>query len=185
MKQNEWILRAGAALGLWLLLCILPVAAQLTEFESEETGEARKFLGVIGGQITSISGEEPSSNLNLVFNGYIALSDGGTTGLGMAVLTGGLGRRDLVYFGISGVHYFSDEFGRGLFVQFNAGLAQLYENIITFNRAPGLAFGSYVSAGYSLEFSHALPALQIGVVQGLFTFERTYKPFGLQACIVF
>lgn len=185
MKKHTWIILAGISLGVWLLVCALPLAAQLTEFESEETGEPRRFLGVIGGQITKITDEEPSSNLHLVFNGYIALKEGGTTGLGMAVLTGGLGRRDLVYFGISGVHYFNDEFGRGLFVQLNAGLAQLYENIITFNRAPGLAFGSYVSLGYSLELFHSAPALQIGIVQGLFTFERTYKPFGIQACIVF
>lgn len=186
MKKYMWIAQFVAAPALWLLVCLLPLGAQLTEFEPEESVEERRFIGVIGGQVAKIAEDEtPSTNFSIVFNGYMALSGGGTTGLGMAVLTGGLGQRDLVYFGISSVHYFNEEFGRGAFVQINGGLAQLYDNIITFNRAPGLAFGSYISAGYSLEITRSLPALQVAVMQGIFDFENTYTPFGFQLCLVF
>lgn len=162
-----------------------PAVAQFAEFASEDETEPRRFIGVIGGQVTRITGEKPDVNPALVFNGYMAFSAGATTAGGLAILTGGLGRRDLVHLGISCTHYFSNELGRGLFVQANAGIAQLYENIITFNVSPSVAFGSYVSAGYSLELSRSLPALQVGVVQGLFAFGNGYYPFGIQLCVVF
>lgn len=162
-----------------------PAMAQFAEFASDDETEPRRFIGIIGGQVARITGEKPDVNIALVFNGYMAFSDGATTAGGLAILTGGLGRRDLVHLGISCTHYFSNELGRGLFVQANAGVAQLYENIITFNVSPSIAFGSYISAGYSLEIARSLPALQVGVVQGLFAFGGGYYPLGIQLCAVF
>lgn len=163
----------------------MPVVAQLAEFGKEQDEEPRRFIGIIGGQVTKITNEQPEGNLCLVFNGYVALSPGATTAGGIAVLTGGLGRRDLIHVGVSATHYFSKELGRGLFVQANAGVAQLYENIITFNTAPSVGFGSYISAGYSLEIARSLPALHVGVVQGIFTFGDGYYPIGIQVGAVF
>lgn len=176
-----------AVMAWMFLLCIhsIPAVAQLAEFGIEEEEEPRRFIGLIGGQVTKITNEKPDVNLGLVFNGYMAFSPGATTAGGIAILTGGLGRRDLIHLGISATHYFSSELGRGLFVQANAGVAQLYENIITFNTAPAIGFGSYVSAGYSLELAHSLPALQVGIVQGFFSFNGGYYPLGIQVGAVF
>src|ERR1700754_2837379 len=111
-------------------LCIVPVLrAQLpAEFEESREEQPRRFLGLIGGQITKVTGETPATNGALVFSGYTTVFAMPNTGAGIAMLAGTLGRRDMIHAGISLVRYFGDELGEGAFIQGNAGITQFYEN---------------------------------------------------------
>lgn len=170
-----------------LLLTAAGLRAQLpAEFQESRYEEPRRFLGLIGAQVTTIGGSEaPTTNGALVFSGYTTVFEP-PMGAGIGILAGTLGRRDMIHVGLSAVRYFGDELGKGLFVQANAGVAQFYEDIIAFNSPPELSFGAYVSAGYSLIFSPSLPGIQVGVCYGFYPASgRTYTPVGLQFCAVF
>ncbi len=169
-------------------LCSAPaLRAQLpAEFEERTEDEPRRFLGLIGGQMTRVTGESPGTNGALVFSGYTTLMGMAHTGAGVAMLAGSLGRRDMIHGGISIVRYFGSELGSGAFIQANAGITQFYENFIAFNSSPEVTFGAYLSAGYSLKFARSIPGIQLGIVYGFYPASaRTYNPIGLQACVVF
>ncbi len=163
------------------------VRAQLpAEFEESTEEQPRRFLGLIGGQITKVTGESPGTNGALVFSGYTVLMGMQHTGVGVTMLAGMLGRRDMIHGGVSVVRYFGSELGTGPFVQANAGITQFYENFIAFNSPPEVTFGAYLSAGYSLKLWRSIPGIQLGVVYGFYPASaRTYNPIGLQACFVF
>lgn len=169
------------------LVAVPPLCAQLpAEFEERVDDEPRRYLGLIGGQITKIQGEVPATNGALVFNGYTTVFGRSNTGMGVAMLAGMLGQRDMIHGGLSVVQYFGSELGSGFFVQANAGLSQFYENFIAFNSPPEVTFGAYVSAGYSLRLWRSVPGIQLGVSYGVHPARaRTYNPVGLQACLVF